>query len=134
MVLRFRIRIRAADISGFLIGAKRAGIFAVVLLGYLYVRVIGDSYTLINIGVVSLIAATQFAPAIIGGVYWKNVTSRGAGAGLALGFLLWVYTLLLPLFVQSGWLDGAILEHGPFGIALLRPLELFGLSGLDMLS
>ncbi|HLO26739.1 MAG TPA: stage II sporulation protein E, partial [Geobacteraceae bacterium] len=132
VILKFKIR--ATDISGLLINAKRAGIIAVVFLGYLYYRVIGESYTLINIGVVSLIAATQFAPAIIGGLYWKHATRRGASVGLTLGFLLWFYTLLMPLFVQSGWIGRHILENGPFGVRFLRPLELFGLSGLDMLS
>jgi serine phosphatase RsbU (regulator of sigma subunit)/Na+/proline symporter len=132
IILKFKVR--AEDISGLLIAIRRAGIFAVILLGYLYFRVIGESYSLINIGVVSLIAATQLAPAIIGGLYWRNASRRGAASGLVLGFLLWLYTLLIPLFVQSGALKRDILEYGPLGIGLLRPLELFGLSGLDMLS
>ena len=129
-----KLKIGATDISGLLINTKRAGIIAVVFLGYLYYRVIGESYTLINIGVVSLIAATQFAPAIIGGLYWKRASRRGSSVGLVLGFLLWFYTLLVPLFVKSGWIGRSILESGPFGVRFLRPLELFGLDGLDMLS
>jgi len=129
-----KLKLGATDISGLLLHIKRAGIIAVVLLGYLYYRFIGESYSLINIGVVSLIAASQFAPAIIGGLYWKQATRSGAVAGLSLGFLLWVYTLLIPLFVQTGWVGDHILQDGLFGIGFLRPLELFGLDSLDMLS
>lgn len=131
-ILKFNIE--AADISGVLIAIKRIEIIAVVFLGYLYYRIIGESYTLINIGIVSLIAASQFAPAIIGGLYWRRATRRGAQTGLVLGFILWFYTLLIPLFVRSGWLTPDILKNGPFGLTFLRPEELFGLSGLDTLS
>lgn len=129
-----KLKLGATDMSGLLLNIKRAGIIAVVFLGYLYYRFIGESYSLISIGVVSLIAASQFAPAIIGGLYWKQATRSGAIVGLTLGFLLWVYTLLIPLFVQAGWLGDHILQDGPFGIGFLRPLQLFGLDSLDMLS
>ena len=43
-------------------------------------------------------------------------------------------TLLLPGFAKSGWLPISFLEHGPWGIALLRPYELFGLQGIDPIS
>jgi serine phosphatase RsbU (regulator of sigma subunit)/Na+/proline symporter len=134
MPVILRLRIGGADISGVLITIKRIGIVAVVLLGYLYYHFISESYPLINIGIYSYIAVTQFAPSVIGGLYWKHATRRGALTGLVLGFILWFYTLLIPLFVRSGLLERGILENGPFGIALLRPQELFGLTGLDMLS
>ena len=47
------------------------------------------------------------------------------------GFGVWLYTLLLPALARSDWLPRSLLDEGPFGIALLKPLELFGLSGLD---
>jgi len=47
---------------------------------------------------------------------------------------VWIYTLLLPSFSRSGWLSAEFLEHGPFGIALLKPQALFGIEGLDQIS
>ena len=61
----------------------------------------------------------------------KAARARGALCGLLAGFAVWVYTLLLPALARSGWLPIGLLEHGPFGIALLKPLQLFGLAGLD---
>ena len=58
----------------------------------------------------------------------------GALSGLAAGFLMWGYTLLLPSFVRSGWLAETILTQGPGGLWLLRPQALLGLTGLDPLS
>ncbi len=122
------------DLGRLLLGIRRGGIVFVVLLSYLYFRLIGESYALVTIGLVSFAAAAQFAPAIIGGIFWKTANRWGAFVGLALGFLMWFYTLLLPSFVRSGWLDEALLTQGPWGMSLLRPQALFGLAGLDPLS
>ena len=70
----------------------------------LYVRLIGESYALVTIGLVSFAAVDQFVPAIVGGIYWKGATRAGAAAGLTGGFLSWIYTLLLPSFARSGWI------------------------------
>ena len=119
------------DLAGILLAIRRITIILVVLLGYAYVRLIGKSYALVTIGLVSFAAAMQFVPAIIGGIYWKGATRAGAAAGLTGGFLLWIYTLLLPSFARSGWIAEAFIEHGPFGLAALKPYALFGLAGLD---
>ncbi len=132
MPVILKLRFDMVDFSGLLIHLKRLGIVAVIFLGYFYCHVIGDSYALINIGLTSFLAATQFAPALIGGLYWRRANGRAALVGLCLGFIVWFYTLLIPSFVRSGWLDTHILENGPFHIALLKPLELFGLSGFDI--
>jgi signal transduction histidine kinase len=106
----------------------------VLLLGYLYFRLAGEAYALVSIGLISFAAVAQFAPAVLGGIFWKGATRRGALAGLLAGFGVWLYTLLLPALARSGWLPMSFLEHGPFGIELLRPLELFGLGGLDQIT
>lgn len=136
VLLRIR-RLRLAqrsDLSGLILIIRRVTIFLVLLLGYLYARLIGDSYALVSIGLVSFTAAAQFAPAIIAGIYFKEVSRAGALAGLAAGFIAWTYTLLLPSFARSGWLPQSFLSEGPFGISLLKPYALFGLSGLDTFS
>ncbi len=122
------------DLGDLLLGIRRAAIVFVLVLGYLYVRLIGESYTLVTIGLVSFAAAAQFAPAIVGGIFWKGATRSGALAGLLAGFAVWAYTLLLPSFARSGWLPDAFVENGPFGIALLKPYQLLGLQDLDEVS
>jgi sigma-B regulation protein RsbU (phosphoserine phosphatase) len=117
-----------------LINLKRFGIFLVVMLGYGYYEMIGDSYTLVNMGLISFSAAAQFMPAMLGGLYWKRGNRVGAISGIMLGSLIWLYTLLLPSFSKSGWVSETLLSNGPFGIALLKPTELFGLNGMDLWS
>ena len=115
-----------------LINLKRFGIFLVVFLGYSYNLMLGDTYTLVNMGLISFAAAAQFVPAMLGGLYWRRGNKAGAISGILCGFLVWFYSLLLPSFIISGWWKTDILEKGPFGVTVLRPTELFGLSGLDI--
>lgn len=134
MPLLLRFNLVGSDMSGLLINLKRLGIMAVILLSYLYYRFVGESYALVNIGLASFVAVSQFAPAFFAGLYWKRANLRGATSGLILGFIVWFYTLLIPLFVRSEWLQSDILEQGLFGYSFLRPLEFLGLNGLDMWS
>ncbi len=134
MPIIIRLHINSIDISGFLVNMKRLAIVAVIFQGYLYYKIIGDSLALVNIGLISFVAATQFAPAVIGGLYWRRGNLRGATAGILLGFCVWFYTLLVPSFVRSGWMKSEIMERGLFDLAILRPTELFGLSGFDIWS
>ncbi len=120
-----------ADLSTLIVGIRRGAIVGVLMLGYAYFRLAGEAYALVSIGLISFTAVAQFAPAILGGMFWKGATRRGAICGLLAGFAVWVYTLLLPSFAKSGWLPIAFVEHGAFGMHLLKPLELFGLTGLD---
>ncbi len=135
MPLAFRsglLRLREGrDLSRLLLGIRRAAIVGILLLGYAYFRFAGEAYALVAIGLISFAAVAQFAPAMLGGLYWKQATRAGAIAGLIAGFAVWAYTLLAPSFARSGWLPAGFVEEGPWGIALLKPLALFGLAGLD---
>jgi Na+/proline symporter/signal transduction histidine kinase len=125
---------RDTDLGRLVKWIRRATIVLVLLLGFVYFRLAGEAPALVSIGLVSFAAVAQFAPAILGGLFWKGGTRNGAVAGLLAGFLVWGYTLLLPSFAQSGWLPLSFLEDGPLGIGLLRPHQLFGLAGLDEVS
>jgi Na+/proline symporter/signal transduction histidine kinase len=122
------------DLSRLLLGIRRLAIAVILLLGYIYFRAAGEAYALVGIGLISFAAVAQFAPAIFGGIYWKGGTKAGAIAGLCAGFAVWSYTLLLPSFAKSGWLSLDFIRQGPFGLALLKPQQLFGLTGLDEIS
>ncbi|RPI46088.1 MAG: histidine kinase [Betaproteobacteria bacterium] len=122
------------DLSNLLLDIRRWAIVIIVMLGYFYFRLAGEAYALVSIGLISFAAVAQFGPVVLGGIYWKGATRAGALAGLSAGFLVWAYTLLLPAFARSDWLPAEFLSHGPFGLELLKPLELFGLSGLDQIT
>ncbi len=117
------------DLSRLLLYIRRGSIIIVLLLGYAYFRFVGEFYALVSIGLVSFAAVAQFAPAMLGGIFWKGANRTGAFYGLLAGFSVWGYTLILPTLVQAGILDKSLVTEGPFGIGLLKPFELFGLQG-----
>jgi signal transduction histidine kinase len=125
---------RRPDLSRLVITIRRVAIVAVILLGYLYYSLIGESYTLVSIGLLAFAAAAQFAPPILIGLYWRGASRHGALTGLLAGFGIWIYCLLMPSLIRSGWLPERWLEEGPGGVAWLRPDALLGLEGLDPIS
>ncbi len=122
------------DFSRTLILIRRVAIALILLLGYIYFRLAGEAKALVGIGLISFAAVAQFAPAILGGMYWKAGTRAGAIAGLLGGFAVWLYTLLLPSFAQSGWIGRGFVDQGLFGFAAFKAQALFGLTGLDEVS
>ncbi|PCJ98649.1 MAG: hypothetical protein COA45_08000 [Zetaproteobacteria bacterium] len=103
-----------------------------MLMAYAYYRT-STSEMLANIGLISFAAAIQFAPAIIGAITWRRGHRNGVTIGLALGFLTWAYTLLLPsLDIQ--FINDGITQNGLFGVEWLKPHALFGFDFGDSLT
>ncbi|MEZ5773546.1 MAG: PAS domain-containing hybrid sensor histidine kinase/response regulator [Hyphomicrobiaceae bacterium] len=115
------------DRSRLLLRIRRWAIFAILLLAYLFHGTINQTAGLAAIGLLSFAAMAQFAPAFFGGLVWRRATSSGAIAGILAGFAVWSYTLMLPWFMDAGFIDRSMLETGPFGITLLRPRMLFNM-------
>ncbi|MCB0087699.1 MAG: histidine kinase [Caldilineaceae bacterium] len=119
------------DLSQLLLRIRRVTIVLILLLGYFYFQITGESGSLVSIGLISFAATAQFAPAILGGIYWKGGAWLGALTGLIGGFLVWGYTLPLPSMAAAGWLPETFVEMGPLGIGWLKPYALFGLTGMS---
>ncbi len=130
---RFRGR-SGGDLTRLLLTIRRLAILVLLLLGYVYYRLAGEAYALVSIGLISFAAVAQFAPAALGGMYWKGGTRAGVLAGLAAGFGFWVYTLMLPSIARSGWIPSGFVDQGLLGLTWLRPEAFFGLEGLDGLT
>jgi Na+/proline symporter/signal transduction histidine kinase/ActR/RegA family two-component response regulator len=128
LILRRRSLIEPSngEIGPFLLMIRRTAIVVVLALAYGYYQMISASEALAQIGLLSFAAAAQFAPAFFVGLIWKRGTSTGAMAGMLTGFIIWTYTLALPLFADAGWLPASFIDSGLFGIDLLKPRALFG--------
>ncbi|HWL67773.1 MAG TPA: sensor histidine kinase [Geminicoccus sp.] len=121
----------SADPSRLLLLIRRVAIVLIVLAGYLFFRLVGAQLTFVEFGMFSLVAAAQFGPPILIGMYWRDANWIGALTGLCLSFAVWCYTLLLPAFVMAEFGGEEVLTHGPFGIELLSPHSLLGFEGLS---
>jgi len=122
------------DIGSLLLRVRRITILCLMILAYFYYRILGDQSPLASFGLLAFVAAAQFLPAIIGGIYWKSGSRNGVIAGLIGGFILWLYTLVLPSFSEAGLLGPEYLNNGIFNITWLSPTHLFNLDSLDVLS
>ena len=116
------------------LASTRLGILVVVGLGFIWARMEAGQLLLVEMGLLSFIAVTQCAPAVLFGLYWRRGTRKGAFAGISLGFALWFYTLIIPALVKEGIVPTSLLEDGLLGVGWLRPTALFGLAGLDTIS
>ncbi|MBA4502048.1 sodium:solute symporter family protein [Marinobacterium marinum] len=100
---------------------------ACILFGSLLLaRLLSDTYMLVSVGMISFVAVLQFAPAAFIGLFWSRGNSLGAMLGLLIGFAVWTWTLIIPAWVEEGWLAMSLLEQGPLGLHWLSPLKLFG--------
>ena len=113
--------------------SRRFSIAAIILLAYGYFRFVANYYPLVSIGLISFAAVAQFAPAVLGGLFWKEGHKNGALAGIVAGFVLWFFTLVLPTIIGAGLVPQSIMDQGLWGISQLRPYSLLGLKGLDPL-
>ncbi|MCY4336412.1 MAG: ATP-binding protein [Litoreibacter sp.] len=120
----------SGDVRDVMILSRRISIAALLALGYAYYRVTGGTAALSAMGLVSFAGVAQVVPALLGAIYWRGATRKGAIAGVSAGFAIWGYSLFLP---AAGAMSIGIMENGLFGIGALRPQALFGVDGLDPL-
>ena len=118
---------------------RRICILLVMTLGFLFFQGFSDIEQLSVFGLLAFSAVAQFAPALIGGLYWRGGSRAGVYAGLLSGFALWFYTLLWPTLLRSlplayqPWAQ-QLLQDGPWQLYGLRPEALFGFAALPSLS
>lgn len=123
----------SGDVRRAMLFSRRVSIAAVLGLGYAYYALSESGEALAAIGLISFVGASQVLPALLGGIFWRGATRRGAVAGLIAGFAIWAYTLYLPSLAVPGTILAQVVENGPIGMGFLRPHALFGLTGLDPL-
>lgn len=123
-----------ASLASTVLWVRRLAIMAVAGAAYLYYAMSGTDTALAAYGLMAFVAVAQFAPGLIGGLYWRGASRQGVELGLLLGFGLWAYTLFLPTLTEAGLINNAWLSSGPWGISWLRPYQLFGLALGDPLT
>ncbi|WP_027852681.1 hybrid sensor histidine kinase/response regulator [Marinobacterium litorale] len=129
-----RLRLsESGDLGSLLLRVRRITIFTLLLLGYFYYRILGEQGSLASFGLLAFVAAIQFLPAIIGGIYWKRGNRHGVLAGLVAGFTIWVFTLVVPS-MQTAHLIPTYLLPGWTTPSWLNPTALFGFELLDPLT
>ncbi len=88
--------------SGLLVVIRRTLILLLLFGAWGFYLVLDSIPSLSAIGFLSFSAITQFAPAIFGGMYWREGNRKGVYVGLAVGFTLWLITLMSATDMLAG--------------------------------
>ncbi|MDF2154766.1 PAS-domain containing protein [Vibrio sp. CAU 1672] len=88
--------------SQLLLRIRRALILLLLIGAWGFYQALDSIHSLSVIGFLSFAAITQFAPALIGGMYWRQGNRKGVYVGLAVGFALWLITLMSQTDMLAG--------------------------------
>ena len=124
---------QGADRRGDLLLLRRAGIVAIMLLGWAYSRLVGGNAALADVGGVSFSALATLAPALGFAVWRPQTPPRAATIGVLAGFVAWAWIMLVPTIAAAFGVNPGWLQAGPFGQSWLAPEALFGLTGWSRL-
>lgn len=114
-----------------IVRSRKIGIFSLIITSYFIYRFFGLNYNLVSIGMVAFVIIAQLAPAFFGALFWRRGSRLGAIYSILIGFIICIYTLLIPYSIGIGSIHSSFITHGFMNIHLLKPFQLFGLDYLD---
>jgi Na+/proline symporter/signal transduction histidine kinase len=98
-----------------LLWGRRALVVLIIFAGYLFYTFLQHNEGLVQLGLISFVAVTQFIPGIIGLLYWREATRLGLITGLIGGILIWFVVLILPLLEHSSLIAAGSPQSGLYG-------------------
>src|SRR4249919_1924289 len=132
-LLRGAWRGEGGDLRGHVLALRRIGIVAIMLLAWIYSRLVAGSEALADVGAVSFSALGTLVPALAFAVWRPQTPARAVVAGIVAGFATWCWVQLLPTAFALRGVSPDWLSQGPFGIEWLSSNGLFGLTGWSRL-
>lgn len=114
-----------------ILNSRRISIFLLIILSYFIYRYFGLNYNLVSIGLVAFVIISQLVPAFFGALFWRRGSRLGAIYGILIGFIICVFTLLIPYGIGASNSGSTFITDGFLNVELLKPFKLFGLDYLD---
>lgn len=102
------------------LAVRRLSIVVIVGVALVWALLVSPRESLASMGLVAFAAMAQISPHLLLATYADRRDVVAARASLAVGLVLWLYTLALPPILPSPWLEA--LRSTP-----LDPLRLFGI-------
>lgn len=116
LLRRIRLSQRThSHFSGLLLNIRRVLILLILFGAWGFYMALDNIQSLSVIGLLSFAAIAQFAPALVGGMYWRLGNKKGVYVGLMAGFTVWLVTLMS----QTGMLAGD--SESNFLLWIIRP-------------
>lgn len=110
---------------------RRIAIFMIIIAAYAFYANFSVQISLYSIGLISFVIIALLAPSFFIGLFWNRGSSKGTIVGIIAGFLVIVYTLIIPFSIEAYGGSSDFIENGLFGVAALKPSALFGIDFLS---
>lgn len=110
---------------------RRVAIFLIIIFAYLFYISFSKELSLYSIGLISFVIIAQLGPSFFVGLFWNRGSSKGAIIGIIIGFLVSIYTLVLPFTLYAYTGSNDFVDYGFLHIENLKPYALFGIDFLS---
>lgn len=110
---------------------RRISIFCIIITAYVFYINFSIELSLYSIGLISFVVISQLAPSFFIGLFWNRGSSKASIIGIIVGFIITVYTLVLPFTIEAFTGINDFTDHGLFNISALKPYALFGIDFLS---
>ncbi len=88
------------NIYDWLLKVRRLLILVLIALAYALFVALNKQHSLTEMGTITFIGTLQFAPGMIGVLFWPRANRQGLTLGLSLGMLIWLIALVIPFLLQ----------------------------------
>ncbi|MFK8021647.1 MAG: ATP-binding protein [Pseudomonadales bacterium] len=85
------------DIYRWILMVRRLLIVGIILVSYLFYRVVSGQHDLAALGIAAFSGVLQFMPGVLAMLYWPEANRNGFVAGVVAGMTIWFFLVLLPL-------------------------------------
>jgi Na+/proline symporter/signal transduction histidine kinase len=100
------------NIYSWLLWTRRLLITVILAASYLFYQALDGARDLSELGLLAFIATLQFFPGLLGVVFWPGANRKGFIAGLSVGFVIWLFGMLLPVLASVEGLGLGIFDLG----------------------
>jgi PAS domain S-box-containing protein len=88
------------NIYHWLLQMRRLLIVGLIATAFLVYVLLDERHSMTEMAMLTFVATLQFAPGLIGVLFWPRANRSGFIAGLSAGMLLWFVTLVIPYLIE----------------------------------
>jgi PAS domain S-box-containing protein len=88
------------NIYRWILGVRRLLIAGLIATAYLVYILLDERHSMTEMAMLTFVATLQFAPGLIGVLFWPRANRIGFITGLCVGMFLWFVTLVIPYLME----------------------------------
>ncbi len=88
------------NIYRWILSVRRLLLVAIIAAAFVFYLLLDRNRTMTEMAMLTFVATLQFAPGIIGLLFWPRANRLGFIAGISVGMLLWFFLLALPFLLE----------------------------------